>query len=609
MTGRRLGSYEIEKEIGRGGMGVVYRARQPSLQRTVALKVLPGHLAKDAGFVERFLREARAAARLHHPGIVTVFDVGESDDTFFFAMQLLPGASLAELLAAQKRLSTRQVASLGIQVADALSYAHREGILHRDIKPANLLIDRDGRCVLTDFGIALALTDTRLTQTGASLGSPHYMAPEILNGKSPDARCDLYALGVVMFEALTGRPPYQGDSPLAIAYQHVAEHLPRVREVLPEASEELDLIIAKLMAKEPEQRYQRAAEVARDLLQVTGGVVQALPSASATGGDLPPTPVPPTPVEPVVTPPAPSAAKKRFSPARAGFAVVLAALAVAAALYLGLERPWQSPAATGPATPPGDPVANGGAQTPPEPPGRPEAGDSDAGPAPGPVAPPTDPPATPPLAESFTVTSEPPGAAVFLAGQRLDGATPVEISVTPGAAVDLRLELAGYERSGMSVDLEELPDELRASRQLHFPLTPVTPPGTVTASAPYPVTLSAAGRRGSGRLSLPPGTHRVELSAPSVYYAATRTVEVRSGEETALELPAVARVAVAAAPSRCKVRIDGREVDFVPFTVELAVGTHRFDFDWETLGVTRTVEQEITAETDRVFAAASEGEG
>jgi serine/threonine protein kinase len=259
LIGKQLGSYVIQAEIGRGGMAVVYKAYQSTLERHVAIKVLPQQFAFDREFVERFLREARAAARLNHPHIVTIHDVGEADGTYYIVMEYLEGPSLADLLRQQRALPPQQAAQVVAQVASALDYAHGQGFVHRDVKPSNILLGAEGVAKLTDFGIVRAAEGTRLTQTGTLLGTPEYMSPEQAKGLGVDRRSDIYSLGVVAYEALTGRGPFSGDT-LAVLHAHVYES-PDL-STLPRG---VGAVVGKALAKEPGQRYESAKAFAQAL--------------------------------------------------------------------------------------------------------------------------------------------------------------------------------------------------------------------------------------------------------------------------------------------------------------------------------------------------------
>jgi len=266
LAGSSLGNYQIIEELGRGGMAVVYRAYQPSLNRYVAIKVLPPQLSFDQQFVDRFQREARAAANLRHPNIVVIHDVAHHDDTYYIVMEYLEGRTLKELVEQTGPLPPQRAAHIVEQVAAALDYAHQRGFVHRDVKPANIFVSEGDRVTLTDFGIAKAASETEhLTRTGTLMGTPEYMSPEQAEGGSVDHRTDLYALGVVLYQMLVGRVPFRGTTPHAVLHDVIYEAPPPPRQLNPSLSPALEQVVLKAIAKQPDDRYQRGAELVKDL--------------------------------------------------------------------------------------------------------------------------------------------------------------------------------------------------------------------------------------------------------------------------------------------------------------------------------------------------------
>ncbi len=264
--------YELNHLIARGGMAEVYRAHDRLLDRPVALKVLFPELSVDRSFVERFRREAQAAANLSHPNIVPVFDWGEDTGTYFIVMEFIDGRPLSSILKSAGPLSAERTADIGAHVAAALGFAHKHGVIHRDVKPGNVLITDDGQVKVTDFGIARAInTEESLTQTGAVMGTATYFSPEQAEGLGVDARSDIYSLGVVLFEMVTGRPPFLGESPVAVASKHVRDNPPAPRELNPQIPPTFEAIILKSMAKDPAHRYASAEDLRADLLRFNEG--------------------------------------------------------------------------------------------------------------------------------------------------------------------------------------------------------------------------------------------------------------------------------------------------------------------------------------------------
>ena len=324
LIGMTFGPYDIIERIGEGGMAVVYKGYQASLNRHVAIKVLRGELAHDKEFIARFRQEALAAANLDHPNILHVYDAGMAHGRYYMAMAFVEGGSLKDLIR-KGPLDVNQTVSIVAQLADALDHAHHHGLVHRDVKPSNVLMARDGRPQLTDFGIAKALYEAaQLTRTGATLGTPEYMAPEQAQGGRPDGRTDIYALGVVLYEMLTGSVPFSSDTPVATMYMQVHLPPPPLRRETGSIPPWLEEIVNKALAKDPGDRYQRAGEFAAALRQRRdAGIPAAMAAAAvvtpAAAGSGIPGDAGPTLMSPAAGPrPTPAAAGPTAAPAAAG---------------------------------------------------------------------------------------------------------------------------------------------------------------------------------------------------------------------------------------------------------------------------------------------------
>jgi serine/threonine protein kinase len=285
LTGKTLGKYQILERLGRGGMADVYEAYHARLDRHVAIKVLHPHLIEGQDFLARFEREAKAVASLKHPHIVQVFDFDFQEDLHYIVMELVDGGSLRgrleDLARAGTRMPQKDALRILADVASAIDYAHGRGMLHRDVKPANVLLDHDGDACLSDFGIARILSDTQFTTTGALIGTPHYMSPEQGKGLPLTKATDLYSLGVVLYEMLTGRAPYDSETPLGVIHKHIFEPLPSPRLACPDLPVAAEDVLVKALAKEPDDRFASAGQMLQALehaLAPTDGAATARPT-------------------------------------------------------------------------------------------------------------------------------------------------------------------------------------------------------------------------------------------------------------------------------------------------------------------------------------------
>lgn len=370
LIGLQLGGFVIRRYIARGGMGVVYEGLQPSLERAVAVKVLYPHLSDAAAFIERFQREARAIAQLRHPNIVQIIDAGADQGYYYMVMELVDGQSLRERLVERQqrgaKLETTEAAAIIAAIGGALAYAHRRGFVHRDIKPGNVLLDRDGGAHLSDFGLVKALGADGITQTGAMLGTPEYMAPEQYTGVDEvGPAADQYAFAVVAYELLTGRVPFSATTPAAVLHKHVNEPPPPPRSFEPQLSAEVSAVLLRGLAKSPAQRYPSVeafvSDISRALASDTTRVDAAPPLANGalaatmpTAGAFPPlaalappateaggaSSLPPTPAAaaPLMSEPPPAAGvrqRRRWLAPLAGLAAVVVAAATVAAVVFG----------------------------------------------------------------------------------------------------------------------------------------------------------------------------------------------------------------------------------------------------------------------------------
>jgi hypothetical protein len=304
LAGHNLGPYRIIEQLGMGGMATVYKAYQPSMDRYVAIKVLPRHFAQDPTFTGRFEQEAKTIAKLEHARILPVYDYGEEDGITYIVMRLLDAGTLSELIA-QGPVSLEETARIIGQIAEGLDYAHSKGVLHRDVKPSNIMLDSSGNVYITDFGITKLVEGTaQFTATGGLVGTPAYVSPEQGMGQPVDHRSDIYSLGVVLYEMVTGRTPFQAETPMAVVIKHINDPLPLPRSINPDLPETVERVILKTLAKHRDERYQSCGEMAADLQQMVAEAMDphlrptdlASPTAILTAPPAAPTDTAPSPI-------------------------------------------------------------------------------------------------------------------------------------------------------------------------------------------------------------------------------------------------------------------------------------------------------------------------
>jgi serine/threonine-protein kinase len=337
------GRYELHRRVGRGGMAEVYLARDRLLDRLVAIKILFPEFATDPSFVARFRREAQAAANLNHPNIVGVYDWGKERGTYYIVMEFVDGQTVSEILRNEGPIEPKRAAGIAADVAAALGFAHRKGVVHRDVKPGNVLITKAGEVKVADFGIARAMTassEENLTQTGSVMGTATYFSPEQAQGKPVDARSDLYSLGVVLYEMASGKPPFSADSPVAIAYKHVQEPIPSLSEQVPGIPRDYEAITLRALSKDPDDRYADGAAMRADLLRFREGKPIAPVNVVPSGPARPPSPPTPPGGNPatVVPPPLPVADEPVRKKTGWFFVIILLLLVVLAGLLFAFGQ-------------------------------------------------------------------------------------------------------------------------------------------------------------------------------------------------------------------------------------------------------------------------------
>jgi serine/threonine protein kinase len=624
---RRIGRYRITGRIGRGGMGMVYRGLDEVLEREVAVKTLTIEGTLDEESRKRFEIEAKAAAKLQHPNIITVFELGDERGMPFIAMELLPGVDLEVLLRSGEAFLLQEKLDIVIQVLRGLAFAHEHGIVHRDIKPSNIRLLDDGTVKILDFGIA-KLGGTNVTKSGMMVGTVHYMSPEQIRGRSLDGRSDVFSAGVILHELLSGRRPFESDAPTAVLYKIIHEPPPRLPlGELGEVGARLQEITVRALEKEPENRYPGAAALAEDLAEVLASYTRAL-ETTVSSQDLETL----NQARRLIREGRIEDSQRRLREivTRSPYSVeARRALRTASRELQRLNRPREPeaddfpelnstfqamPTQRAPETLLQATVLDAAAQAP----AGPEQRKGGRGlvvallaiallavgaavhllRGPGATAPaassrvavrsrPTGPRAgedgsveLAPRQARIPVASDPAGAAVSVDGVRLAGATPLDVTLDPSVEHRLVVSLDGHRPKDVVLPPGKLPADVRVT------LEPVGPLGSVTIASAYPLEVSWRGRvlaqeQGSPRVTLPAGRQTLNLTAPSVFLRRTLTVEVKGGGDSSLEAPGLGKLSIKANPDNCRVFIDGIFVDYPPILEKrLVAGTHTVSFRW-----------------------------
>jgi serine/threonine protein kinase len=638
-SGRRVGKYLLTGRIGRGGMGMVYRGFDEALEREVAVKTLTTEATLDDESRRRFEIEAKAAAKLQHPNIVTVFELGEDRGIPFIAMELLPGVDLETLLRSGEPILLQEKLETVMQVCRGLAYAHDHRIVHRDIKPSNIRILDDGTAKIMDFGIA-KLGATQVTKSGMMVGTIHYMSPEQILGKSLDGRSDVFSVGVILYELLEGRRPFAGDAPTDVLYKIVHAHAPPMAAELGPSGGRLQHIVEKALAKEQDARYATAARLADDLAEVLMAYTRAVASGSGDTGE------------------AVSASRRLLKEGRVEECVqqlreltdrtpqsleARRALRVATREMMRRQKPepeaddFPELAATFQVPPtvrepetvlqqmpaPLAPAASGGmvSGAAPAEPGRtlawagaaffvvalaagavlvtrkhrstdppnvaasvaPVRGvEATPGPVESPraVASPAVGSVVVAAATTLSVVSDPRGASVSLDGLRVDGSTPLSLQLDARVEHRLTLSAEGYATAEVRLSPGRIPPEVRVALQ------PQGPAGTIQVTSSYPLDVLWKGRvmsKGlpSPQVGLPAGHQILTLVSGTYFLKMDVPVEVRGGVVAALDAPALGKVNIRANPDNCEVFIDGTFVDYPPILEKsVAAGHHTIAFKW-----------------------------
>jgi serine/threonine-protein kinase len=571
-TPRTIGRYEVIERVGRGGMGVLYRGRDPVLDREVAIKVMAGDFSADEAARSRFFREARASARLQHRNIVTIFEFAEDNGTPYIAMEFLRGASLAQRLSSQPPLTLTQKLDIVTQLLTGLHYAHEQGIVHRDVKPANVWLLDDGTVKLLDFGIAKIAAST-MTSAGSVLGSAFYMAPEQVAGREVDGRADVFAAGVVLYELLSQHRPFEAESPTAVMMKIVSEDPQPLQKFCPDLPPSLVAAVMKALQREPARRFPHAGDFAAELKLVRISAERGAETVITDSPDLAQTIfIPPTPGTGASAPvgtgtrPAggdlagmaslssePGTAQRPIAVggSRMSTWLMIAAVAIAAvALAVALTSRGGNAGSAAPQT-----VATAPSAAAPSGPAPPTA------PAPAPA---------PAPAGMIKVVSSPEGARVLIGG-RESGVTPADVSIEEIRAGRVRVAMRGYRQASVTAT----PSQIEAGVALVT--LEAAPSGVdVVASGGYPFEIWD----GNTRVSQSATRHDItvepnrtlRLVAPAVLL--NHSIRVGASGRVAASAPELGRLTLLTTFETCEVLVGGRNFGYPPINQQLAPGTY-----------------------------------
>ena len=599
---KTIGKYEIIEMVGRGGMGVLYRARDPMLERDVALKMMLVDFTLDQSARERFQREAKAVARLQHRNVVTIHELGEHDGAPYIVMEFLSGNDLENLLVGSKPLTLAEKLDVAIQLCEGLGYAHEQGIVHRDIKPSNVRVLEDGTVKILDFGIAKFAVST-VTQSGTIMGTASYMSPEQIMGQPVDGRADLFSAGVLLFELLAGKKPFQGEQATAVVYQIMHVEPPAVRSVVPDLPEALDDIVSRALQKNADDRYSRASEMASDLQMVkmmldlplnsgeaaaaggttgTGSLGSAKLYATTIGMKKPVTAAAQTPMRATAEAVAADAAPRASHGAnRSGMVWVAAAIGAVAVGVAGMYFMKGSGTAPPPAAAGGLATANPAAETPPSqtnpvskaPADTPARNAQAEPPAPGPRNGSRQ-GAAGVTGDLLAVSSSPSGARITLNGVDTGKVTPQALALNGKQKNTIQLSKAGYQSLSATISAADLQ---AGSRE--FTLTRQAGPVQLTVNGAFPFDL-LQGEKVLGtaqtrhEVTVDPGGGAV--TARSRDYLLNYTVPVDYQRPQAdITLPGPGKLTVLSAVETCTVLVDGQDLGPVPIpSKSIAPGKH-----------------------------------